>query len=81
MKEACKKRPSLWVAQEAFTKQQERILMETGGVYWRGVKSEPLSLEDAKKVTMEAFISIFEVGICLSNSLFHCVRLGRLQNH
>lgn len=34
--------------------------METGSVYWRGIRSEPLSLEDAKAVTMESFLKIFE---------------------
>ena len=48
--------------QEAYAKQQERIILETSRVYWRGVTEEPLTLEGVKKVTMESFINIFEVS-------------------
>ena len=49
--------------QEAYAKQQERIILETSRVYWRGVTEEPLTLEGVKTVTLESFINIFEVRV------------------
>ena len=49
------------VAQEAHAKQQERILLETSSVYWRGLTDAPVDLDRVKSVTMGEWILIFEV--------------------
>ena len=41
-------------------------MMETAQIYWRGTNSPPMTLEEAKAVTMEDFIGVFEV------SSLHC---------